>query len=272
MLSIVLEISVSVRERLKYYLLKRNAIYKYCFANKGTVDIWIIARSALENAERKRDYFRQVYEFLYRKNARESEGVPLWKTFERCNDHGSMQDIRERWGMVAEPQREESLVVKDVFLCEGAAVASTVEDRVPIETATEKHSDDRGSMRDIRERWGMVAEPQHEESLIVKDMFLCEEDVASTVEDGVPAEAVIKKRKREEEKEKESKKLKFETEDELYLERLGTLSKLLRRHVKLMFKSGLSYENVKNLSNGMRDCNSVINEIFLAKYYNEQSF
>ncbi len=204
MLSVVLEISVSIREQLKYYLVKRDAIYKYCFANKGEVDIWVIGRSALPFVGKKRNYFRQIYEFLYRKNAWEQPGVSVWKTVERCNDRGSMQEIRERLGM--------------------------------------------------------VAEPPHEESVVVKDVLLCEEDMVST-------EASDGKRKREEGKEEECKRLKSEEEkDELYLKRLGTLSKLLRCYVKSMFKYGLSYEDVKNLSSCMKDCDSIINEIFLDKY------
>ena len=114
MLSIVLEVSVRLRGQLTYFLLRRHEIYKYCFANKGQVDVWIIGRDPVQEVKRKGDHFRKVYEFLYRKDDTEKRcGMSLWCTIERCDDRGSMQEIRERLGIKAEPPMR---LVKDAVL------------------------------------------------------------------------------------------------------------------------------------------------------------
>ncbi len=114
MLSIVLEVSVRLRGQLTYFLLKRHEIYKYCFANKGQIDVWIIGCDPVQEVKRKRDHFRKVYEFLYRKDSeKRGYGMSLWCTIERCNDRGSMQEIRERLGIEVEPAMR---LVKDAAL------------------------------------------------------------------------------------------------------------------------------------------------------------
>ncbi len=120
MLSVVLEVSVAIRGQLDRFLLRRNEVFKYCFANKGQVDVWIIGRDPIPEAKRKRDHFRRIYEFLYRLEQTRVGGMPLWRTVEGSDDRGPMQEIRERLGMVSEPPEADSLlkdaVVKDVML------------------------------------------------------------------------------------------------------------------------------------------------------------
>ncbi len=120
MLSIVLEVCVTIRGQLTYFLLRRYEVFKYCFANKGQVDVWIIGRNPLPEAKRKRDHFRRIYEFLYRKKSVRARHVPVWQTIKGCDDRGPMQKIREQYGMVAEQPKADSLlkdvVVKDVML------------------------------------------------------------------------------------------------------------------------------------------------------------
>ncbi len=119
MLSVVLEVSVAIRGQLDRFLLRRNEVFKYCFANKGQVDVWIIGRDPIPEAKRKRDHFRRIYEFLYRLEQTRVGGMPLWRTVEGSDDRGPMQEIRERLGMVSEPPEADSLlkdaVVKDVM-------------------------------------------------------------------------------------------------------------------------------------------------------------
>ncbi len=203
MLSIVLEVSVRLRGSLTYFLLKRHEIYKYCFANKGQVDVWIIGRDPVQEVKRKRDHFRKVYEFLYRKGPekRYRHGVSLWCTTERCDDRGSMQEIRERLGMQVEPPMR---LVKDAVLND-----------VMVSGATETNAE----------------------------------------------------RNREEAEEVELKRLKCEEEkDEVRLRRLDTLSKLLRCYVKEMSQHGMEYERVKKIQECTKDCNSIVNEVFLDKF------
>ncbi len=116
MLSIVLEVSITLRGQLYHFLLRRNEIFKYCFANKGQVDVWIIGRDPIPEAKGKRNNFRRVYEWLYRKDSKRCRGVSMWCAVERCNDRGSMQEIRQRLGMEAEPPKCETVVVKDVMV------------------------------------------------------------------------------------------------------------------------------------------------------------
>ncbi len=79
MLSIVLEVCVTIRGQLTYFLLRRYEVFKYCFANKGQVDVWIIGRNPLPEAKRKRDHFRRIYEFLYRKKSVGARQVVLYQ-------------------------------------------------------------------------------------------------------------------------------------------------------------------------------------------------
>ncbi len=210
MLSVVLEVSVAIRGQLSHFLLRRNEVFKYCFANKGQVDVWIIGRDPIPEAKRKRDHFRRIYEFLYRKEQTRPGHVPVWRTVEGCDDRGPMQEIRERLGMVSEPPEADSLlkdaVVKDVML------------------------------------WSCSSEESAKRD--------CEEGEEF--------------RKAEEPK---SKRLKCEEkEDTVTLRRLNTLSKLLRLYVKEMLEGGSDYDSLKKIQEGVKDCDSVVNEVLLNKY------
>ncbi len=138
MLSIVLEVCVTIRGQLTYFLLRRYEVFKYCFANKGQVDVWIIGRDPLPEAKRKRDHFRRIYEFLYRKKSVRARHVPVWQTIKGCDDRGSMQKIREQYGMVPEPPKADSLlkdaVVKDVMLWSHPSEQSAKEGKTLWET------------------------------------------------------------------------------------------------------------------------------------------
>ena len=146
MLSIVLEVSVRLRGQLTYFLLKRHEIYKYCFANKGQVDVWIIGRDPVQEVKRKRDHFRKVYEFLYRKDDTEKRcGMSLWCTIERCNDRGSMQEIRERLGIKAEPPMR---LVKDAVLND-VMVSGENDDKKRQRTVSDDENSDEKGQRTI---------------------------------------------------------------------------------------------------------------------------
>ncbi len=167
-------------------------------------------RDPIPEAERKRDHFRRIYEFLYRKESVRVRHVPVWRTVKGCDDRGSMREIREQYGMVPEPPKVDSLlkdaVVKDVMIWSCPSE----------ESAKRDHKEG--------EEFRKAEEPKNR---------------GQTWED---------------------------KEDTVPLRRLNTLSKLLRLYVKEMLEGGLDYDSLKKIQEGVRDCDSVVNEVLLNKY------